>query len=186
MAQFEEWRDVKGFEGIYCVSNLGNLMSCKSGTWNILSEKNSKGGYFSLVLEYGNHKKYIRMHRLVYETFVGKIPKGRKYHIHHKNHNKQDNRVENLKLVTAKQHYQEDIESRNLEGMKYYNQKVRPKKIVQMDLHRNVINVFNNCKEASDKVGVSARCILHVAHGDTNGLGGTYKTAGGFLWEFTD
>jgi hypothetical protein len=55
-----------------------------------------------------------------------------------------------------------------------------------MDLQRNIIKIFDNCEEAAKSLGISSRCIHHVAHKDSNGQGGTYKTAGGFLWEFVD
>lgn len=68
-------------------------------------------------IEYNNHKFYptkqgywlgtvnkkpIRLHRYVWEQHNGKIPKG--YHIHHKNGNKNDNRVENLEMLPAAAH----------------------------------------------------------------------------------
>ena len=43
-----------------------------------------------------------RLHRVVYEYYFGEIPKG--FHIHHKNHNSTDNRIENLELVEGKEH----------------------------------------------------------------------------------
>ena len=104
----EIWKDIKDFEGIYQISNMGRLKSLKRGRGRILSQTNSKGGYFSVVLAYGSKKRSTRIHRLVYEAFVGNIPKGHKLHVHHINHNKQDNRLENLKLVTTKEHYLED------------------------------------------------------------------------------
>ena len=43
-------------------------------------------------------KTTVRLHRLVYETFVGEIPEG--YTIDHINTIKDDNRLENLRCVT--------------------------------------------------------------------------------------
>lgn len=182
---YEEWRDVKGFEGVYKISNLGRLMSLKRGKNKILSETNKKGGYYSVVLNSGSETKYTRIHRLVYEAFIGELPTGRKYHIHHKDHNKQNNRVENLILLTAKEHYYEDIDSRNVSGMNYYNQHVRPRKIKQLSLDGKFINIFSNAKEASRATGVCSRNILQMAAGVPFDKSGTIrKSAGGYKWEF--
>lgn len=87
----EIWKDVKGFEGIYLISNKGRLASSKRGDWCVLSNVNSKGWYISVVLQYGDNRKSTKIHRLVYETFVKSIPNGKRYHIHHKDGNKQNN-----------------------------------------------------------------------------------------------
>ena len=42
------------------------------------------------------------MHRVVWEFHKSKIPKG--YDIHHKNHDKQDNRIENLEIYSKSEH----------------------------------------------------------------------------------
>ena len=46
----EIWKDIKGFEGVYQISNMGRLRSHKSGKWSILSNNNARGGYLSVVL----------------------------------------------------------------------------------------------------------------------------------------
>jgi hypothetical protein len=47
-------------------------------------------------------KGYVREHILVYEAAYGPVPKG--YVVHHKNGDKQDNRLENLEAMTAVAH----------------------------------------------------------------------------------
>ena len=53
-----------------------------------------KERYFSR----GKHK----MHQLVWKHYYGAIPKG--FHVHHKNENVWDNRIENLELISANKH----------------------------------------------------------------------------------
>lgn len=182
----EIWKDVKDFEGVYKISNWGRLASMKAG-FKVLSQVNKKNGYFSVVLIYKNKKRHTRIHRLVYEAFVGEIPKGRKYHIHHINHNKQDNRVCNLKLLTSKEHYIADIEKHNYCGMNNYNKYIRPKKISQYSLAGEFLASFANAKEASAATGVCGRNILQVANKTPyNKMGATRKQAGGYVWRFAN
>lgn len=47
---------------------------------------------------------YVREHRWIWYEAFGSIPKG--HHIHHKNGNKQDNRLANLELMTHQDHIQ--------------------------------------------------------------------------------
>lgn len=47
-------------------------------------------------------------HRLMYKEANGEIPQG--YHVHHKNHDLLDNRLENLELLPASDHIDEHIE----------------------------------------------------------------------------
>lgn len=44
----------------------------------------------------------IRAHQWIWIKIHGVIPKG--YHIHHKNENKSDNRIENLELIERSRH----------------------------------------------------------------------------------
>lgn len=184
----EIWKDIKGFEGFYQISNKGRLASFYRGVFHILSNKNSKGGYFSVVLRGDKGKrKYTRIHRLVYETFVGEIPKGKKYHIHHINGNKQDNRLENLIYLSSSEHQQKHIKEnpKILNGMINYNKHIRPKRIEQYGLDGKYIATYENSCDASVSTGVCQRNILQVANKEPyNKNGKIRKQAGGFIWKF--
>jgi hypothetical protein len=59
--------------------------------------KNSQG---YTVVNIGN--RLVRLHRLIWEIHNGPIPHG--YQIHHRNGNKQDNRLSNLQCVSRREH----------------------------------------------------------------------------------
>lgn len=210
----EKFVDIKGFEGVYRIGDKGTLLSCKkhgkftgeTNEWHPLSNVNKKGGYFSVVLEYDGKTKYCRIHRLVYEHFVGELPRGCKWVVHHINGNKQDNRVENLELLSALEHshrhfgiegaerrgkrvyvrkeYMPDIVwEKTYSAMNYYNQHIKPKQIVQKDLNGNFIAIYENATEAGKATGVCVRNILQVANGEEFAKGHVRKTAGGYKWE---
>ena len=96
-AKKEEWRDVVGYEGLYKVSNLGNVYSLLSN--KILSPSKNHGGYLSVQLSKDNNinRKYI--HRLVALAFLGDPPED-KQQINHKDENKENNNVSNLEWIS--------------------------------------------------------------------------------------
>ena len=71
--------------------------------------KRHKSGYFTYSLrnkitEGGNGKCYqIKLHRYLYEKFIGKIPKG--FVVHHKDLNKDNNDIYNLQALSVSEHW---------------------------------------------------------------------------------
>lgn len=66
----------------------------------------------------------IRAHVWVWTCFHGKPPKG--YHIHHKNENKSDNRIENLELISAGRHSKHHVTDESRERARKWADKIRP------------------------------------------------------------
>lgn len=62
--------------------------------------RDKKTGYYLSSRKINGKRK--RLHRFVWESHNGEIPNG--FHIHHKNHDKSDNRIENLELIGSKKH----------------------------------------------------------------------------------
>ena len=87
--------------------------------------RDEKTGY------YLNSTLRIRMHRFVWLCERGEIPKG--YDIHHKDHDRSNNDISNLELVTKKQHsklhYEELSDEEKQAKIDNFNNKARPKAI---------------------------------------------------------
>lgn len=95
----EKYIDIKGYEGIYQVSNLGNIKSIKYlNTERVLRVYVNPDGYEYIGLwKYGMCAKY-KVHLIVAHNWLDKI-EGKKY-INHKDGNKTNNKVDNLEWCT--------------------------------------------------------------------------------------
>ena len=93
----EQWKNVVGFEGIYEVSNHGNIRSVKT---NQIKKPtiNKKDNRPFLNLWKNNKQKIMRPHRMVLEAFVGLCPEG--FECCHNDGNAFNNHVSNLRWDT--------------------------------------------------------------------------------------
>ena len=107
----EVWKPVKGFEGLYEVSNLGNVRSVDRYVMNgnrccLLKGKPRKpyyksDGYLKITLSKNKKGKNYSVHRLVAEAFIPN-PNDLPF-IDHINTIRDDNKVENLQWCTQKE-----------------------------------------------------------------------------------
>jgi hypothetical protein len=93
----EEWRDVVGFEGLYKVSNFGQVQTVKTG--EIKKQTIADGDKRPYLSLWKNNKiKVCRPHKLVMEAFVGVRPQGME--CCHNDGNPQNNYLSNLRWDT--------------------------------------------------------------------------------------
>lgn len=185
----EIWENIKGFEGVYQVSNLGNIKSLdrivekKIGgkkvyqhlKGNILRQKeNHQNHYLYVELCKNGIQKTFSVHRLVAKTF---LPNQKNLpFINHKDENRHNNNVNNLEWCTAK--YNHDYGTRTLREAL-----TKSKPVVQMDLEGNIISVYPNAIVAAKATGANRKAIQMIAkHYSCNGK--KYLTSNGYKWEY--
>ena len=119
--QKEIWKPVPTYEGYYEVSNLGKVKSLarfvkhSSGGKKLLKERIMKmptdsEGYSKATLAKKGVNKSFKVHVLVVWVFTGWYGNGRRdMNIDHINEVKTDNRLENLRVVSARQNKSKSI-----------------------------------------------------------------------------
>lgn len=109
----EIWKDVKDYEGIYQVSNLGNVKSLPKEWFTgkgakmkhngkLLKPMINTFGYLHVSLYKDLKQKTFTIHKLVLTVFTEYKPNGRKIVIDHINNIKTDNRLDNLQAITQR------------------------------------------------------------------------------------
>jgi hypothetical protein len=102
-----QWKPISGWEGLYSVSNTGEVWSERTG--KLRAPTITRNGHVAYTLEDGSKRKAEThaAHRLVYEHFIGPVPDG--MCVCHNNSNPVDNRVENLRADTYSSNYSDTL-----------------------------------------------------------------------------
>ena len=176
----EIWKDIKGFEKMYKISNLGNVKSLDRYCVDrfvkgIEMKKETNKGYKRVVLQKNRKRKRFLVHRLVAIHFI-KNPKNKKY-VNHIDGNPANNNVNNLEWCTSSENqlhaYRIGLQ-KPLKGKD--NEKCKP--VFMIDLKTNkILKEFYSAGEAQEKTGVYRTGIRNCCRG-------VVKTAGGFNWEY--
>ena len=94
----EIWKDIKGYEGMYQASNLGQIKSLKLKKEKILKQCKNEHGYLVVNLCKNGKWKTCRVHRLIADTFIPN-PENKPC-VNHINGQKDDNNIKNLEFCT--------------------------------------------------------------------------------------
>lgn len=149
------WKDIEGYEGLYKISNTGEVMAlCNYRGKNHILKPQIKGNYYQVGLRKNNKRKWFLIHRLVAQSFIEnpyKLPQ-----VNHKDENKLYNNTYGSRIETVK--------SKTSKPVKQY------------DLLGNFINKFPSISEASRRTNIDASNIIKV-------IKGKYKHTKGYIWQ---
>jgi len=182
--EVEYWKDIKGYKGLYQVSNLGRIKSLERITKYQNSKRRvkekikgtftGKKGYERVELSKNGQNRKYNVHTLVAKAFLNK--KSEKSEVNHINGVKTDNRVENLEWCTHTENIQHMIKCGRKVTYKGKDHK-GSKEVHQYDKNMNLIAIYESSGEASRKTGFLSGHIREACRG-------TLKTYKGFIWKY--
>lgn len=166
------WKDIPGYEGLYQVSDEGEIRSLPRDVFNGRGSGMRKGKTlkFGMRGKNGLYYPFVRLrkdgidksesvHRLVAIAFLDNpdnLPE-----VNHKDENTENNRVENLEWCTRQY---------NIEYSK-------AKRISQYTKDLEKVAEYKSISVASQITGIGRRAI-------NNSLCGWSETAGGYIWKY--
>lgn len=183
LLQREDIKSINGYEGIYVISNSGDVWSLSRPYTNNTGKTkkikplrklntffDGKNNYKMVGLSKdGKRIKYL-LHRLVAKTFLrsedGKIE------VNHKDGNKLNNNIENLEWCTRVENVRHSIEN----GL---TKTTKGKMVLQIDRKGNVVVEHKSIRSAGRSIGKEMGNIANCCRG-------AVKTAYGYIWKYKE
>jgi hydroxymethylpyrimidine pyrophosphatase-like HAD family hydrolase len=171
----EVFLEVKDFND-YMISNYGRVLSLpkkinqKKGSYKytdrkILNPSVNEKGYHHIRL-YKNGKQYtFRVHRLVYSTFVNKIPNG--YEINHLDCDKSNNSISNLEICTRQENMNHAVKEGRIKGKKGSSNHFSKFTSSQVKLIRHEYSKGISIRELSENYNVNWCTIQRIVKNKT-------------------
>lgn len=152
----EEWKPIKGYEGLYEVSSTGKVKSFQRGGTKILHQNINQSGYHHVILSKGKVKKDLRVHRLVASAFIPNPLN--KPEVNHIDGDKHNNNADNLEWATRKENINHSIKT----GLCDERIKKESCPVIVFDMDDNFIGKFPSQTMAAKYLGVSNKVISNA------------------------
>lgn len=162
----EVWQPIPGYEGVYDVSNLGNVHSRKAG--RALKACIGSAGYLQVDLCRDGKKRTYAIHQLVASAFLGGRPDGMV--VCHRDGDKLNNRPDNLRIDTQKSNNLDKIVHGTIASGER-NAKAKLTRDSVTEIRRLAASGISH-RVIANQFGVSRPAISYAVRGDT------WKTTG--------
>lgn len=184
----EIWKDIKGFEGLYQVSNKGRIKRLyrrvvdSRGVIQIFNESLlsctiNVHGYYQTTLRKNRRKINIKLHRCVAEAFIDNLED--KPLVDHIDGNKLNNTADNLHWVTTSENiFNENTYNTFKENVTKARKSERIP-VYQLDDNYKIIRRFDCADDAAKELGCSAPLIRNACNPNHK----HYK-AKGYHWSY--
>lgn len=164
----EIWKDIKGYDGLYQVSNFGRIKRVTTG--RILKGSKDSIGYIRVNLHKNNIPSTEKVHRLVAEAFIPNLEN--KPQVNHRDEDKTNNMASNLEWMTAKENINHGTCTQRIS-------KSNSVPIIATNVKTGKHKDFYGLRECSRQLGLS--------HGNISQcLNGKRKTVGGFILKYKE
>lgn len=183
----EIWKDIPNYQGLYQVSDYGNIRSLDHYSNNhypdgnkqfhkgkILKPFENANGYLLIKLYKNGHNTTFQLHRIVANVFLPNHNK--KLQVNHLDENTKNNKVTNLEWCSAKRNSNYGTRNKRI-SVANRNGKLS-KKIKQLDKVGNLIKVWPSLQEA-ERHGFDHRNLSACALGKI-------KSAYGYKWKYAE
>lgn len=197
----EEWRPVKGYEGLYEVSSFGRVRSVDRNVRYVngnihhrkgkfLSQYIRPDGYVQIEISKDNNKRQVTAHRLVAEAFIpnpDNLPQ-----VNHRNEDKTANYPDNMEWCNSKYNNNFGTKpqriSKKLSGRNHTNVSIlkmretkrsKMKPVLQYTLDGEFVAEYESQRAAQRQTGTNESHIGRCCRGECN-------YAGGFIWRYKD
>lgn len=177
----ENWRSIAGYEGIYEISDHGNVKSLNynhTGKPKLLAPKVGRLGYVSVMLCKGGSNKNMSVHILVARAFI-ENPEA-KTQVNHIDGDKQNNNVWNLEWVTPSENVQHSFKflgKRSPNKGRFGGLHYAAVPVSQYRLDGCFVQQWDCISDAARSVGCNPSQII-------NNIKGRTKTCHGYMWRY--
>ena len=169
----ELWKDIKGYEGKYQVSNIGRV---RNTSGKVLTQKTQNRGYRHVLLSNGKGKfKSKLVHRLVADAFVPN-PNGFPI-VNHIDENKKNNCSNNLEWCTQSENMRRHFAIHECDNLSWGRTVANRERVEQINNDGSIVKVWEHIAQIHREVGYNATSIKECCIGKR-------KTAYGYKWRY--
>ena len=161
----EIWREIKGFEGLYDISNCGRVRSRERMVYQenrkpyLKPEKITYGNVVNgrlmfLLVRDSKERKNCFVHRLVAQAFpeiCGEWFEG--CEVHHIDGNRYHNNADNLQVIDREDHIQ------------YHTDNTKRIKVAEFDESYNLLNIYDSVEECRKSIGTDKKTMAKYLKG---------------------
>lgn len=180
----EVWKPIVGYEGLYEVSNLGQVRSLdknfidKKGrhlhfNGKILKQFKDRTYYRVKLYDFEHKETQYSIHRLVAQAFIPNPDN--KPEVDHIDTNYLNNRADNLRWVNKKENANNPLTISKRVGKPSHLRKP----VIQYTKDMQFVKKWEYITEAADALNIHLSCISACCKGKKN-----HSTAGGFIWRY--
>lgn len=195
--QKSEWKDIKGYEGIYQISNTGLVRRLewrqKRENMTVTYKERTRRvyinsmGYPCVTLSKDGKSKPYTIHRMLAEAFIPNPDN--KPCVDHINTITTDNRLENLRWVTHKENTRNPITYKKLSEQFRDKEFIKQSVITRKNKYGKILDVYQfqedgtfvakyySACQAQRETGINYQLILKTCRGE-------YRSAGGYFWSY--